>query len=145
MFPLLLFQWFLFLSILLTSATALLNIPRLSPIGPRFLEDPAEVLSEKTSDDLQTFFYNQTLDHFNYKPESYNTFEQRFVISSKHWGGANSNAPILVYFGAEASLDSDLAAVGFLSDNAFRFNALLLYIEVFFFSLYFKLCLKFYG
>ncbi|KAG8644685.1 hypothetical protein MANES_11G154400v8 [Manihot esculenta] len=126
----LLFQWFLFFFILLTSATAArVNIPRLSPTGPRIIENPSEILSELASDDLETFFYNQTLDHFNYQPESYTTFEQRYVINSKNWGGANANAPILVYFGAEESLDNDLAAVGFLSDNAVRFNALLLYIE----------------
>ncbi|KAF2321715.1 hypothetical protein GH714_001781 [Hevea brasiliensis] len=130
MSSILLFQWFLFFFILLISATAArLNIPRLSPIGPRILEDPAEILSELVSDDLETFFYNQTLDHFNYKPESYSIFEQRYVINSKYWGGANASAPILVYFGAEAPLDGDLAVIGFLSDNAIRFNALLLYIE----------------
>ncbi|KAJ9129354.1 hypothetical protein P3X46_033858 [Hevea brasiliensis] len=129
MSSILLFRWFLFFVILLTSATALLDIPRLSPIGPRIHEDPAEILSESISDDFERFFYNQTLDHFNYKPESYKTFEQRYVINSKYWGGANSTAPILVYFGAEAPLDGDLAVIGFLSDNALRFNALLLYIE----------------
>lgn len=128
----LLFQWFLFFFILLTSATAArVNVPRLSPTGPRIIENPSEILSELASDDLETFFYNQTLDHFNYQPESYSTFEQRYVINSKNWGGANANAPILVYFGAEESLDDDVAAVGFLSDNAVRFNALLLYIEVY--------------
>ncbi|KAJ9188757.1 hypothetical protein P3X46_000122 [Hevea brasiliensis] len=129
MSPILVFQCFLLFFILLASSTAPINIPRLSPIGPRILEDSDEILPKSISDDLETFFYNQTLDHFNYKPESYNTFEQRYVISSKYWGGANSLAPILVYFGAEAPLDGDLAVVGFLSDNAFRLNALLLYIE----------------
>ncbi|XP_058005227.1 uncharacterized protein LOC131180932 [Hevea brasiliensis] len=130
MSSILLFQWFLvFFILLISSTTARLNIPRLSPIGPRILEGPAEILSELVSDDLETFFYYQTLDHFNYKPESYSTFEQRYVINSKYWGGANASAPILVYFGAEVPLDGDLAVIGFLSDNAIRFNALLLYIE----------------
>ena len=87
-------------------------------------------MSELVSDDLETYFYNQTLDHFNYNPESYATFQQRYVINSKYWGGSNSSSPILVYFGAEAPLDGDLAVIGFLDDNAAIFNALLVYIEV---------------
>ncbi|XP_037496308.1 lysosomal Pro-X carboxypeptidase-like, partial [Jatropha curcas] len=131
-----LFQWFLFFFffffILLTSATSKkFNIPRLSPIGPRIsLEDPESLSESSLSDDLETYFYNQTLDHFNYNPESYSTFQQRYVINSKYWGGSNSNyAPIFVYFGAEAPLDGDLSIIGFLSDNAIKFKALLVYIE----------------
>ena len=52
-------------------------------------------------DDLETYFYNQTLDHFNYHPESYATFWQRYVVSSKHWGGIG--APIFVLLGAEVA------------------------------------------
>ncbi|KAE8674430.1 hypothetical protein F3Y22_tig00111754pilonHSYRG00014 [Hibiscus syriacus] len=50
-------------------------------------------------------------------------------MNFKHWGGANGSAPILVYLGAEVPLDSDLTVIGFLNDNAIRFNALLDYIE----------------
>jgi lysosomal Pro-X carboxypeptidase len=52
------------------------------------------------------------------------------LINSKYWGGANVSAPILVYLGAEAPIDGDLAAVGFLVDNAVQFNSLLVFIEV---------------
>jgi lysosomal Pro-X carboxypeptidase len=76
------------------------------------------------------FYYTQTLDHFNYKPESYTTFRQRYVIDFRYWGGANTSAPIFVFFGAEEDLDDDLDAIGFLSDNAPHFKALLIYIEV---------------
>jgi len=37
---------------------------------------------------------------------------------------------ILVYLGAEEPIDEDLAAVGFLVDNAVQFNSLLVFIEV---------------
>ena len=50
------------------------------------------------------------------------------MVNSKYWGGAN--APIFAYFGAEAPLDYDLPAIGFLTDNAPQFKALLVYIEV---------------
>jgi lysosomal Pro-X carboxypeptidase len=70
------------------------------------------------------------LDHFNYRPESYNTFDQRYLINFKYWGGANSSAPILVYLGAESSIDGYPNGIGFLYENAATFKALLVYIEV---------------
>ncbi|KAH7531139.1 hypothetical protein JRO89_XSUnG0014700 [Xanthoceras sorbifolium] len=79
--------------------------------------------------DFRTFFYTQTLDHFNYRPDSYTTFQQRFIINFNYWGGANTSSPIFVYLGAEEALDRDLDLIGFLPDNAPRFNALMVYIE----------------
>jgi lysosomal Pro-X carboxypeptidase len=126
------FQWlpFLFLIFSTSVSATLYNIPRLNPIGG-ILQDPETVsTSANVLDDLETFYFDQTLDHFNYRPESYTTFQQRYIINSKYWGGANSSAPILAYFGAEAPLDGDLAFAGFLTDNAVKFKALILYIEV---------------
>ncbi|KAK4855661.1 hypothetical protein QYF36_009518 [Acer negundo] len=122
---------FIFLMIFFNSATATrFNIPRLSPIGGTILQELSGiVLQSHHSEDYKTFYYKQTLDHFNYRPESYSTFRQRYVINFKYWGGANASAPILAYLGAEASLDGDIAAIGFLTDNAVRFNALLVSIE----------------
>ncbi|KAJ9178018.1 hypothetical protein P3X46_009938 [Hevea brasiliensis] len=85
--------------------------------------------SAAASRDFVTFFYPQTLDHFNYKPESYTTFNQRYAINFKHWSGPNTSAPILVFFGAEENIDDDIRSIGFLTDNASQFKALLLYIE----------------
>ncbi|KAK1587008.1 hypothetical protein Q3G72_008510 [Acer saccharum] len=36
---------------------------------------------------------------------------QRYVINFKYWGGANANAPIFAYLGAEAPLDEDVGEV----------------------------------
>ncbi|XP_065865766.1 uncharacterized protein [Euphorbia lathyris] len=109
---------------------ARLAVPRLSPTGPiRTWEHENSVMSESISEDMETYFYNQTLDHFNFNPQSFDTFQQRYVINSKYWGGRNSNSPMFVYLGAEAPIDNDLLVVGFLTDNAARFNALLVYIE----------------
>ncbi|KAK9193781.1 hypothetical protein WN944_004480 [Citrus x changshan-huyou] len=61
------------------------------------------------------------------------TFQQRYVINFKYWGGgagADANAPIFVCLGAEGPLDGDISIIDFLTDNAARFNALLVYIEV---------------
>ena len=51
-------------------------------------------------------------------------------MNFKYWGGANASAPIFAYLGAEEDLDYDLSGLGFLTDNAHRFKALLVYIEV---------------
>ncbi|KAF8034746.1 hypothetical protein BT93_C0912 [Corymbia citriodora subsp. variegata] len=59
---------------------------------------------------------------------SYTTFKQRYFINSNYWGGANSSAPIFVYLSAESPLDSP-TVIGFLTDNAAQFKALLVYIE----------------
>lgn len=111
-----------------------LNIPSLSPIERRTVDlenQKVNSFSYSISDqDFKTYYYTQTLDHFNYRPDSYITFQQRYVINSKYWKGPNSTSPILVYFGAEAPLDGDLVGIGFLSDNALQFNALQIYIEV---------------
>ncbi|KAM7528033.1 hypothetical protein LguiB_031443 [Lonicera macranthoides] len=100
------------------------QIPRLRTI----LHEP-ESIPAPISKDFKTFFYAQTLDHFNYNPQSYSTFKQRYVINFKHWGGANCSAPIFAYLGAEAALDYDLDGIGFLPENAHHFKALQVYIE----------------
>ncbi|KDO60327.1 hypothetical protein CISIN_1g023618mg [Citrus sinensis] len=129
------YQWLLYIFTVISSlqvSAARFNIPRLSPTRGTILQNP-EILSATISKDFQTFYYNQTLDHFNYRPESYSTFQQRYVINFKYWGGgagADANAPIFVYLGAEESLDGDISVIGFLTDNAARFNALLVYIEI---------------
>ncbi|WRX32245.1 Peptidase S28 - like 5 [Theobroma cacao] len=123
-------QWLRLIIMIVSMAVtaAHFKIPRLSPTLGTILEQP-EILSAPVSEDLRTFYYTQTLDHFNYNPESYTTFQQRYVMNSKYWGGANVSAPILAYLGAESPLDGTPAAIGFLNDNAIRFKALIVYIE----------------
>lgn len=129
------------------------RIPRLTPHLSTILRDfPADdnnnlieassssaINSGNDLNDFVTYFYDQTLDHFNYNPEiSYRKFKQRFVVNSKFWGGSQSNSPIFAYLGAEAPIDGDVSFIGLLSDNAPRFKSLSVYIEVFlfFFSIY---------
>ncbi|KAL7615678.1 hypothetical protein Lser_V15G02408 [Lactuca serriola] len=126
-----LLQWLLFfVATTFTTETmgAPNKTPKLSPIDPRLRDLNIDNLATVSSD-LETFFYNQTLDHFNYKPESYTTFPQRYVINSKWWGGAHNNAPIFAYLGAEGAIDGDIKILGFLPENAPRFKALIVYIE----------------
>ncbi|KAG6739207.1 hypothetical protein POTOM_056796 [Populus tomentosa] len=112
-----------------TSVTAKgLRIPRLARLG-RISRNSTSFAASSIYHNLQTFCYNQTLDHFNYRPDSFDMFQQRYVINSKYWGGANSNAPIFVYFGEEAPLENDFGVIGILAENAHRFKALQVYTE----------------
>ncbi|CAN7121844.1 BnaA02g06000D [Brassica napus] len=91
---------------------------------------PTETVLEKTeTSDLKFFYYDQILDHFSFTPESYQTFQQRYAVDSKHWAGANASAPILAFLGEEAWLEVDLHDVGFFQDNGPRLKALCVYIE----------------
>ncbi|XP_070664496.1 uncharacterized protein [Malus domestica] len=118
------------------SATPL-NIPLLSPNagtfvqGNYFAHDHPKPLSAFDPDtEFETFYYNQTLDHFNFRPDSFNIFQQRYLINFKHWGGSNISAPIFAYLGEEEAIDADLSIIGFLSENANQFQALQIFIEV---------------
>ena len=114
------------------TSTHSVKIPRLSPIHKwdTSLHHPATSDAKTYTDNIKTFYYKQVLDHFNYRPQSYKTFHQRYLINFKYWGGANSSAPIFAYLGAEQSIDDSPQVIGFLTDNAASFNALLVYIEV---------------
>ncbi|KAL5698348.1 lysosomal Pro-Xaa carboxypeptidase [Ranunculus cassubicifolius] len=78
-------------------------------------------------DGMKTFYYTQTLDHFNYRPDSHLTFQQRYVINSRYWGGVNTSSPIFVHLGAENSVEDDFDTI--LIDWAPQFNALIVFIE----------------
>lgn len=117
------------------SATPSKKIPRLGVLRGSSLSvlggsSSLRTVSVNLSENFQTFFYPQTLDHFNYRPESYTTFQHRYMVNFNYWGGARSAAPIFVYLGEESDLDKDINSVGFLVENGARFGTLLVYIEV---------------
>ncbi|RVW54370.1 Lysosomal Pro-X carboxypeptidase [Vitis vinifera] len=122
-------QLSLLLSLLLVTAIC---VSAMYPITARFGAVNKLVKSDfevELPPEFVTYYYNQTLDHFNYKPESYRTFQQRYIMNSAYWGGANSSSPIFVYTGDEASITAVAAFAGFIVELASRFNGLLLYIE----------------
>lgn len=124
-------EWLLFLVVFLSISISSSSADRIGiPGGAAVLKKHHLPSKRAISGDLHTYFYTQTLDHFNYKPESYATFQQRYVINYKYWGGGAVSAPIFVLLGAEQSLETDLLTIGFLDDNAAHFNALIVYIEV---------------
>lgn len=111
------------------------KIPRLSPfrkeelISRKVDESPR---SSAHSRDFKKYYYTQTLDHFNYAPQSYANFTQKYVVNSKYWGGPNSSSPIFAYLGAEQPLNADVISyIGIINDNAPQFKALSVFIEVF--------------
>nr|GMC52903.1 lysosomal Pro-X carboxypeptidase-like [Ipomoea batatas] len=130
-------QWQWLLSVLLlfislTTCDALSpphKIPRLTPLYESILQHSSSKI-QLFSLDFRTFYYTQTLDHFNYAPQSYATFQQRYIVNFKYSSGAQSNSPIFAWLDAEAPIDSNPRAIGFLTDNALGFKALLVFIEV---------------
>ncbi|KAK9175710.1 hypothetical protein WN944_027717 [Citrus x changshan-huyou] len=120
--------FFLLFSFCVSSSAAKFNIPRLRT-RPRTIQNEPILMSASESKDYKTFLYTQPLDHFNYRPDSYKTFQQRYLINFKYWDGANTSAPIFVLFGGEESIDYDRDINGFLPENAPHFKALLVYIE----------------
>nr|GMD27269.1 lysosomal Pro-X carboxypeptidase-like [Ipomoea batatas] len=125
------------LSLLILSSTTSLSktihkIPRLTPFYASILrqrDSSSSATQVLLSPDFRTYYYDQTLDHFNYRSQSYDTFKQRYIVNSKFWGGAQFNSPIFAWLGAETPIDYDPIGVGFLTDNAPGFKALLVYIE----------------
>ncbi|CAN4119436.1 unnamed protein product [Withania somnifera] len=127
-----LFQWLLFLLLFIFTKTSMSSklhkIPRLTPLLENIIQD-SNTLSSTLPKEFETYYYTQTLDHFNYGPKSYKTFKQRYIINCKYWGGSNSSFPIFAYLGAESSIDKDPQFIGFLTDFAPQFKALLVYME----------------
>ncbi|MCL7035378.1 hypothetical protein MKW94_015986 [Papaver nudicaule] len=77
----------------------------------------------------ETKYFTQILDHFNYHPQSYQTFQERYLINSKYWGGAEKNAPIFVYTGNEGDIEWFAQNTGFMFETAPQFKALLVFLE----------------
>ncbi|XP_071726450.1 uncharacterized protein [Rutidosis leptorrhynchoides] len=77
----------------------------------------------------KTKYYTQILDHFNYDPQSYQTFQQRYLINDTFWGGPKINAPIFIYTGNEGNIEWFAQNTGFMYDIAPEFKALIVFLE----------------
>ncbi|XP_054803846.1 uncharacterized protein LOC129307018 isoform X2 [Prosopis cineraria] len=121
-FPIL---WLTLLSLLCLIVTSGHFIPRFpaAAAGPDLQSRSSKHALYKTK------FFTQILDHFNYNPNSYKTFQQRYLISDVHWGGAKNKAPIFVYTGNEGDIEWFANNTGFMFETAPHFNALLVFIE----------------
>ncbi|XP_021692132.2 uncharacterized protein LOC110673333 [Hevea brasiliensis] len=120
------FHLWLALLLLATVCASAVHPRKLSRLGglKRF---PTREPSIDLAPEYEIHYYTQTLDHFNYKPGSYATFQQRYILNYKYWGGANTSSPIIVYTGEEDDVTYDVD--GFILELAACFKALLLYIE----------------
>ncbi|GER40491.1 serine carboxypeptidase S28 family protein [Striga asiatica] len=74
-------------------------------------------------------FYTQTLDHFNFNLNSYQIFQQRYLINDTFWGGPKGNFPIFVYTGNEGGIEWFAQNTGFMFEIAPVFKAMLVFIE----------------
>lgn len=122
------FSIFCILSSALSSAVIYPKFPS-SLVPPEKLSFSTSA-STATKQYYKTKYFTQILDHFNFYPESYHTFQQRYLINDTHWGGAKKSAPIFVYTGNEGDIEWFAQNTGFMFDTAPRFNALLVFIEV---------------
>ena len=99
------------------------------PFFPGFINAGLKQSSEYSGGGVyETRFFTQILDHFDYTPRSYETFQQRYLVNSTHWGG--KGAPIFVYTGNEGEIGWFARNTGFMYEIAPHFKALLVFIEV---------------
>ncbi|KAF5473524.1 hypothetical protein F2P56_010128 [Juglans regia] len=120
------FLWFSFFTLLSCSV----SIAKIGPAFPSSLIRPEQLSQLATKNQLyQTKYFTQILDHFNFNPQSYHTFQQRYLINDSYWGGAHKNAPIFVYTGNEGDIEWFAQNTGFLFETAPDFKALLVFIE----------------
>ncbi|XP_048322126.2 uncharacterized protein LOC107415016 [Ziziphus jujuba] len=119
------------LSLLSYSALSFAKI--ISPKFPASIIPPEKLSVSRTSSTgnklYKTKYYTQILDHFNFYPKSYHTFQQRYLVNDTYWGGAKKNAPIFVYTGNEGDIEWFAQNTGFLYETAPRFKALIVFIE----------------
>lgn len=119
-------SFFLFLSLHFTSSFSKFPLPFPSSLLLRPQTPQIDSLPH-----YHTKFFTQTLDHFNFNPQSYHTFQQRYLINDSFWGGAAENAPIFVYTGNEGNIEWFAHNTGFLLQSAPHFRALVVFIEVY--------------
>ncbi|XP_074580620.1 uncharacterized protein LOC141837040 [Curcuma longa] len=84
-------------------------------------------LEQRGGGPYETRYFTQTLDHFNYKPDGYKQFQQKYLVNDSFWEGRG--APIFVYAGNEGSIELFADNTGFMFDVAPSFKALLVFIE----------------
>ncbi|PQQ20138.1 lysosomal Pro-X carboxypeptidase [Prunus yedoensis var. nudiflora] len=110
----------------------LISFSKTTPAGARFpssLITPEKVSASAQNKLYRTKYFTQILDHFNFYPKSYQTFQQRYLINDTFWGGAKNNAPIFVYTGNEGNIEWFAQNTGFLYETAPHFKSLVVFIE----------------
>ncbi|ONK57487.1 uncharacterized protein A4U43_C09F1010 [Asparagus officinalis] len=73
--------------------------------------------------------FTQNLDHFDYTPESYRTFQQRYLIDTTCWGGAKKGSPIFVFIGDQEDIQHTAGTKGYMFEINKVFKAMVVFIE----------------
>ncbi|XP_059646614.1 uncharacterized protein LOC132293252 [Cornus florida] len=127
------FLWYILFFPFLSSLSFAKFTPRFpySFIRPQQQQQQQQLLSQLSAENqlYKTKYFTQILDHFNFQPQSYQTFQQRYLINDTYWGGAKTNAPIFVYTGNEGDIEWFTQNTGFMFEQAPTFKALLVFIE----------------
>ncbi|XP_057506260.1 uncharacterized protein LOC130789503 isoform X2 [Actinidia eriantha] len=106
-----------------------ISLAKITPQFPSSIIRPEQPSASTESGLYEAKFFTQTLDHFNFHPQSYQTFQQRYLTNGTYWGGAEKNSPIFVYTGNEGDIEWFAQNTGFLFEVAPHFHALLVFIE----------------
>lgn len=123
----------LFILIIVVTTKPVFSLPTFFPRAPQQSQAQASIQSTKKDHSnlpYSTHFFPQQLDHFTFKPKSYNVFYQKYLINSTYWDqGPTHTAPIFVYTGNEGDIEWFAANTGFMMDIAPKFHALIVFIE----------------
>uniref|UniRef100_A0A5B6ZY97 Putative lysosomal Pro-X carboxypeptidase-like n=1 Tax=Davidia involucrata TaxID=16924 RepID=A0A5B6ZY97_DAVIN len=106
-----------------------ISYAKITPTFPSSIIRPEQLSLSAENELYKTKYFTQILDHFNYHPKSYQTFQQRYLINDTNWGGSKMIAPIFVYMGNEGDVEWFTQNTGFMFETAPHFNALLVFIE----------------
>lgn len=81
--------------------------------------------AEENDYTYQTYYYEQTLDHFNFVGAD-QKFLQRYLVNKQFW---KAGGPIFFYTGNEGDIEWFCNNTGFMWDIAPEFNAMLVFAE----------------
>ncbi|XP_021289471.1 lysosomal Pro-X carboxypeptidase-like [Herrania umbratica] len=114
-----------------SSLSSTVSYAKLPPRFPSSVVRPVQLsLATKRGTKLyKAKYFTQILDHFNFNPKSYQTFQHRYLINDTYWGGPKKNSPIFVYTGNEGDIEWFAQNTGFMFDVAPYFKALLVFVE----------------
>jgi len=77
---------------------------------------------------FRTEWYEQILDHFNYKDTKPVTFKQRVLVCDQFWD-KSPDSPMFFYTGNEGDIEMFYSNTGFMFDIAPKFKALIVFAE----------------
>jgi len=83
--------------------------------------------SVNTPSNFEEFYFDQIVDHYNFKSYGSQTYKQRYLVNDKMWD--KSSGPVFFYTGNEGDIYGFQEASGFLSDLAAEMNALVVFAE----------------